>query len=252
MRLLRDILIIFRRQVRHSLRVPMTLVLGLMQPVLYLVLFGPLFSRVSASFGAEATGWQLFVPGLLVQLGLFSSSFVGFGIIGELRSGLVERFRVTPVSRLALLLGRVLRDACLLGLQAIVLLAAATALGLRAPLPGMVIGIGLIVVLAIGLSSLSYTLGLLTREEFLFAPALNMVLLPVLLLSGILLPMTVAPPWLRALSRVNPLAHLVDAMRDVFLGRYATWNVAVGTAAVVLLAVCSVAVATRMFLRENA
>src|SRR5687767_12027320 len=134
MRLLRDILLIFRRQVRHSLRVPMTLGLGLMQPVLYLLLFGPLFSRVSKSFDTEATGWQLFVPGLLVQLGLFSSSFVGFGIIVELRSGLVERFRVTPVSRLALLLGRVLRDACLLGLQAIVLLAAATALGLRVPL----------------------------------------------------------------------------------------------------------------------
>jgi ABC-2 type transport system permease protein len=252
MRLLRDIFLIFRRQVRHSLRVPMTLGLGLMQPVLYLLLFGPIFSRVSASFGAEATGWELFVPGLLVQLGLFSSSFVGFGIIGELRSGLVERFRVTPVSRLALLLGRVLRDACLLGLQAIVLLAAATALGLQAPLAGMAIGVLLIVVLAIGLSSLSYALGMLTRQEFLFAPALNMVLLPVLLLSGILLPMTVAPAWLRTLSRFNPLAHLVDAIRDVFLGRYATGQVAVGSLAVLVLAVLSVTLATRMFLRENA
>lgn len=252
MRLLRDILLIFRRQVRQSLRVPMTLGLGLMQPVLYLLLFGPIFFRVSKSFGTEATGWELFVPGLLVQLGLFSSSFVGFGIIGELRSGLVERFRVTPVSRLALLLGRVLRDACLLGLQSIVLLAAASALGLRAPLAGMAIGVALIVVLAIGLSSLSYTLGLLTRQEFLFAPALNMVLLPVLLMSGILLPMTVAPPWLRTLSRFNPLAHLVDAMRDVFLGRYATGHVLAGALAVVVLAVISVTVATRMFLRENA
>lgn len=145
-----------------------------------------------------------------------------------------------------------LRDACLLGLQAIVLLAAATALGLRAPLAGMAIGVALIVILAIGLSSLSYTLGLLTRQEFVFAPALNMVLLPVLLLSGILLPMTVAPPLLRTLSRLNPLAHLVDAMRDVFLGRYATGSVAAGALAVVALAVVSVIVATRMFLRENA
>lgn len=69
----------------------------------------------------------------------------------------------------------------------------------------------------------------LTRQEFLFAPALNMVLLPVPLLSGILLP-----------------------MRDVFLGRYATGQVFAGALAVVVLAVLSVTVATRMFLRENA
>ena len=53
MRLLRDILLIYRRQVRQSLRVPMTLVLGLLQPILYLLFFGPVFSRVSASFGTE-------------------------------------------------------------------------------------------------------------------------------------------------------------------------------------------------------
>lgn len=252
MRLLRDILIIYRRQVRHTLRVPMTLVLGLLQPMLYLLLFGPLFSRVSTSFGGEATGWQLFVPGILVQLGLFSSAFVGFGIIVELRSGVVERFRVTPVRRLALLLGRVLRDATLLGLQGLVLLLMAGALGLRAPLAGLAIALGLVVVLGIALSSLSYALGLVTRQEFVFAPVLNMVLVPVLLLSGILLPMTVAPPWLRTLSRLNPLAHLVDAIRDVFLGRYATPQVALGTAAVVALAVLSVTVATRLFIRENA
>jgi ABC-2 type transport system permease protein len=252
MRLLRDILIIYRRQVRHTLRVPITLVLGLLQPMLYLLLFGPLFSRVSTSFGGEATGWQLFVPGILVQLGLFSSAFVGFGIIVELRSGVIERFRVTPVRRLALLLGRVLRDATLLGLQGLVLLLIAGALGLRAPLAGLAIALGLVVVLGIALSSLSYALGLVTRQEFVFAPVLNMVLVPVLLLSGILLPMTVAPPWLRTLSRLNPLAHLVDAIRDVFLGRYATGQVALGTVAVVALAVLSVTVATRLFIRENA
>ena len=122
MRLLRDILLIYRRQVRQSLRVPMTLVLGLLQPILYLLFFGPVFAKVSKSFGTEATGLELFVPGILVQLGMFSSSFVGFGIIAELRLGIIERFRVTPVSRLALLLGRVLRDASLLGLQGCVVM----------------------------------------------------------------------------------------------------------------------------------
>ena len=252
MRLLRDVLLIYRRQIRQSLRVPMTLVLGLLQPMLYLLLFGPVFSRVSTSFGTEATGLQLFVPGILVQLGMFSSAFVGFGIIAELRQGIIERFRVTPVSRLALLLGRVLRDASLLGLQGCVLLLLALALGLRAPLLGLALALLLVVLLGIALSSLSYALGLVTRQEFVFAPFLNMVLVPVLLLSGILLPMSQAPPWLQAVSRFNPLSHVVDAIRDAFLGRYATMNVLAGTVAVVALAVAAVTVATRLFLRENA
>ncbi|MEO5820156.1 MAG: ABC transporter permease [Vicinamibacteraceae bacterium] len=252
MRVLRDILLIYRRQVRQSLRVPMTLVLGLLQPMLYLLFFGPVFSRVSASFGTEATGLQLFVPGILVQLGMFSSAFVGFGIIAELRLGIIERFRVTPVSRLALLLGRVLRDASLLGLQGCVLLILALALGLRAPFLGLAIALALVILLGIALSSLSYALGLVTRQEFVFAPFLNMVLVPVLLLSGILLPMSMGPPWLRTLSRFNPLSHVVDAIRDAFLGRYATMNVVGGTLAAVALAIVAVTLATRLFLRENA
>jgi ABC-2 type transport system permease protein len=252
MRLFRDILLIYRRQVRQSLRVPMTLVLGLLQPILYLLLFAPVFARVSTSFGTEATGLQLFVPGILVQLGMFSSSFVGFGIIAELRLGIIERFRVTPVSRLALLLGRVLRDASLLGLQGLVLLLLAVAVGLRAPVLGMAMALALVVLLGMALSSLSYALGLVTRQEFVFAPFLNMVLVPVLLLSGILLPMSVGPPWLRTLSRFNPLAHVVDAIRDVFVGRYATGQVFAGAATVITLAVVAVTLATRLFLRENA
>ena len=159
---------------------------------------------------------------------------------------------MTPVSRLALLLGRVLRDASLLGLQGCVLLLLALVLGLRAPVAGLILALGLVVVLGIALSSLSYALGLVTRQEFVFAPFLNMVLVPVLLLSGILLPMTMAPDWLRTLSRFNPLSHIVDAIRDAFLGRYLTVHVVGGTLAVVALAVVSVTLATRLFLRENA
>jgi ABC-2 type transport system permease protein len=159
---------------------------------------------------------------------------------------------VTPVSRLALLLGRVLRDASLLGLQGCVLLLLALVLGLRAPIAGLILALVLVVVLGIALSSLSYALGLLTREEFKFAPFLNLVLVPVLLLSGILLPMKMAPGWLLTLSRFNPLAHVVDAMRDAFLGRYFTLNVAGGILAVATLAVLAVTLATRLFLRENA
>src|SRR5262249_416067 len=111
MSVLRDTWLVFRRYLAITLRNPAWVVIGLVQPVLYLVLFAPLLQSVAAVRGFPAGGaYNVFVPGLLVQLGLFGSAFVGFSLIAELRGGVVERLRVTPVSRLALLLGRALRD----------------------------------------------------------------------------------------------------------------------------------------------
>ena len=127
-------------------------------------------------------------------MGMFGSLFVGFGIIGEWRMGVLERLRVTPVSRLALLLGRVLRDALVLLVQSLILVGAGFAFGLRAPLAGVCIGLGFVLLLAVSAASLSYTAGLATKDEGVYAPMLNMVALPLLLLSGILLPMSFALP----------------------------------------------------------
>ncbi len=252
MQMLYDILLIFRYQMRLSLRNPVWVVIGLTQPLLYLALFGPLLAGVADSPGFPAgDAWQVFVPGLLVQLGMFGSGFVGFGIIAELRMGIIERMRVTPVSRMALLLGRVLRDVVVLVVQSVLLTLCAFAFGLRAPLLGVILGLCFVPLLALSLASLSYTAGLLTRDEDAFAPLVSMVSVPLMLLSGILLPMSLAPDWLYVLARANPFLYIVDAMRSVFLGEYLTWTVFAGAAAAVLLAVLSVAFGTRTFRRQN-
>jgi ABC-2 type transport system permease protein len=252
MQTLRDTWLIFGRYLRQSLRNPLWLLVGMAQPVMYLALFGPLLQGVAAAPGFPAGDpWQVYVPGLLVQLGMFGSLFVGFGIIGEWRLGVLERMRVTPVSRLALLLGRVLRDALVLLAQSVLLVAAGFALGLRAPVVGVLIGLGFVLLLAVSAASLSYTAGLATKNEGVYAPLLNMVALPLLLLSGILLPMSLAPPWLDFLSNLNPLRHIVEGMRDAFLGKYATANVAIGLAVALVLAIVSLAAGTRTFRKEH-
>jgi ABC-2 type transport system permease protein len=87
-----------------------------MQPILYIVLFGPLLEPLAGQLGS-ANAYQIFVPGILVQLGIFGALFVGFGLIAEWRAGVIESQRVTPASRTALLLGRVLRDVVVLLVQ---------------------------------------------------------------------------------------------------------------------------------------
>src|SRR5262245_49966689 len=252
MQTLRDTWLIFGRYVRQSLRNPMWVLVGMAQPIMYLALFGPLLKSVAAAPGFPAgDAWQVYVPGLLVQMGMFGCLFVGFGIIGEWRLGVLERMRVTPVSRLALLLGRVLRDALMLLLQSLILLLAGFALGLRAPLVGVLIGLGFVLLLAVSAASLSYTAGLATKNEGVYAPLLNMVALPLLLLSGILLPMSLAPGWLNFLSNLNPLRHIVEGMRDAFLGHYATANVGLGLAVALTLAILSLSAGTRAFRKEH-
>src|SRR5215510_4332340 len=95
---------IFRHQLRHSLRTPHWLIIALIQPLLYLALFAPLLQPLANRPGfPRGDAWTVFVPGLLIQLGMFGCLFVGFGLLDSMRNGVVERLRVTPVSRMALL-----------------------------------------------------------------------------------------------------------------------------------------------------
>ncbi|MCW2896620.1 MAG: type transporter [Actinomycetia bacterium] len=254
-----DTLFVFRRQQRLILRVPVFLIVGVLQPILYLALFGPLLTRLPAGTlsggpgtGGTAEAYQFFVPGLLIQLALFGSTFVGFAIISEWRAGIIERYRVTPVSRVALLTGRVLRDVVTLVVQSTVLILAGLAFGLRAPLGAVLLSYVYLVLVAIGLSSLSYATALRIKSEDAFAPLVNSVVVPLILLSGVMLPMTLGPGWLQGIARVSPFRYIIDAMREAYAGRY--WDavtveglcVAVGLAAVLLW------LGSRVFVRENA
>src|SRR6516162_7001239 len=251
---LTDTLLIFRRQLRLSLRNPAWVIIGLVQPILYLLFFGPLLTRI-ASGGVPGfpagKAYRFFVPGLLIQLGLFGAAFVGFSIIADWRVGVVERLRVTPVSRLAILTGRLLRDVVTLLVQAAVLVLAGLAFGMRAPVTGVLIGFGFVAVVAVSLAAISYTVGLLTKSEDVLAPLLNMVVVPLMLLSGIMLPLTLGPGWLQGIARATPFRYIIDAMRGAFAGHYLTMIMLEGVLVAVGLAIACLWLAGRTFVREN-
>ncbi len=245
--------ITFRYQMKLLLREPVWVVIVMIQPLLYLALFAPLLEPLAGRSGfPPGDAWQVFVPGLLIQLGMFGSMFVGFGIIAEVRYGTVERMRVTPASRLGLLLGRVLRDTLVLLTQATLLTLVAVLFGLRVPALGALITVGIVGLLGVSLSSLSYACGLWLKSEDALAPLLNMIAVPILLLSGILLPMSLAPDWLYTISRGNPFSHIVDASRVAFLGDYGNSSLLTGLGSALLLAVLGLWVANRTFQRESA
>jgi len=256
MSFIHDTWFIFRRQVRLILRNPAFLTIGLLQPILYLVLFGPLLTNLPAgtlsSAGGTANAYRFFVPGLLIQLALFGSTFVGFAIISDWRSGVIERYRVTPVSRMAILAGRVLRDVTMLMIQSTVLILAGLAFGLRAPLPAVLMGYVYIVLVAIGLASVSYAVALLLKSEDAFAPLINSVIVPLVLLSGIMLPLNLGPGWLQGIARISPFRYIIDAMREAYAGHYFDTIVVEGLAVAVGLAAVFMWLGSRVFVQENA
>ena len=126
-----EIFVVFQRQMRILLRNPVWVFFGLTQPVLYLVLFGPLLKKVSGGGLGGNASWSVFVPGLLLQLALFGAGFAGFGIIQELREGVIDRQRVTPARRSSLILGRTLGTVVTIAVQGVVLVLVALPFGLR-------------------------------------------------------------------------------------------------------------------------
>jgi ABC-2 type transport system permease protein len=217
---LTDTWVIFIRQMRILVRNPVWVFFGLSQPILFLVFFGPLLKNVTGGGLGGNGSWSIFVPGLLLQLAIFGASFAGFGTIQELREGVIDRQRVTPARRVSLLLGRTLSNVVTIGVQACILVVVAIPFGLTVTAMGAVVSILLVCLLALGMSAASYSMGLILKDEDAFAPFVQGVTLPLLLLSGVLLPMTLAPIWLQRVANANPLSYTINAVRDLFVDSY--------------------------------
>lgn len=251
MQFFRDSFIVFRRQLRMNLRNPAWVIIGMMQPVLYLLLFGPLLKPLVDQLGVE-NHYTFFVPGMLVQLGIFGAFFAGFSLIGEWREGVIEAERVTPASRSALLFGRLVRDLLQLLVQALILVGLGYAMGMRGSGIGMAVGVLITLLVGGACAAASNALALTTKSEDVMAPVINMVMMPVLLLSGILLPMTLGPKWLQSVSDWMPFRWVTDAVRTSFSGDFAGSPMFWGSLWAFVLFVLAMWWGTATFRRENA
>lgn len=243
-----DSLVIFRRSMTLSLQNPVWIIVSIIQPILYLSLFGPILVKVASTPGfPHGDAWQVFVPGLMVQLGIFGAFFVGFGIISEWRLGVIDRMMVAPVHRTTLITGRVMRDVILITFQGAILIGMGFLFGLRVPPSAIIAGLFVVALLAAAFSYFSYAIGLALKSEDALAPVVNSIALPILLLSGILLPMSLAPRWLQLVSDVNPIKHVVEAIRAIFRGNIASFETVLGVGLAVLIVIAAASLGNHVF-----
>jgi ABC-2 type transport system permease protein len=216
---LTDTLTIGKNDLIRQLRNPLWVFFGLFQPIVYLLLFSPFLENIAKTPGFPAeNAIQFFVPGLLIMNVLFGAAFAGFGLIDQLRSGFIERIRVTPVNRLAIVMGFVLRSPIVLLIQSSILLITGLFFGLEISAKGVVILALLLSLIGMGIASLSFAIALLARDEGTLAAITNVFALPAMLLSGVMLPIDFAPKILKNLSIIDPFRHAVDASRALING----------------------------------
>ncbi len=202
-----------------TMRDPLWLVQGLFEPVIYLVLFAPLLNGVAHAPGFPSrNAIQFFAPGLLIMNAMFGSGFEGFTLRDKILSGFLERLRVTPVSRLSLALGFIFESSFTLIVQSTILILCSLVFGLRLQPLGALAVLVLVVLIGITMAAVSYCLGLVIRQGGVLAGVINTYALPLLILSGVMLPVSFGPPLIQMLARFDPFYYAVEASRALING----------------------------------
>ena len=241
MKMLSDTWYMVVRQARNLMREPIWIVLLLVQPMVWLVLYGQLFRNVTRLGGFGTGSYITFLaPAIVVMNAFFGATWSGMSMIYDLDHKIVERFLATPASRLAIVLSQIVRSALTAAIQAIVIMLVALALGVR--VHSGVVGWIVIVVAGILVNSafagVSQAIALLTRREATMIAVANFIGLPLLFLSTTMIARAQMPGWMQTAARFNPVDWGVKAAREVVLPG-TSWGT-VGLYLLLLLALTSV------------
>ena len=219
MQLLRQTGWMIVRQLRNLMREPIWIALMVIQPLIWLLLYGQLFSRVGALRGGADSYVEFLAPGIICMNAFFGGSWSGMAMISDLDRHVIDRFLAAPASRFAIILSQVVRAGLIAVFQAVLLLVLGLALGVRVHggLPGWLVVFAASALLAMAFAGFSHGIALLVRKEASMIAAANFVGLPLMFLSAILIPPRQMPHWIEQLSRFNPVNWGVQAARNAIV-----------------------------------
>ncbi len=204
------------RKLRHD---PTELLTRAIQPALWLLIFGQVFTQIRAIPTGDLRYLDFMAPGILAQSVLFISIFYGISIIWERDLGIVHKFLVTPTPREAIVLGKGL-SAGVRGLsQAVIVYALAAVLGVKINWsPAALLGVVLVVTLGAAVfSTFSLIIACLVKTRERFMGIGQVMTMPLFFASNAIYPIAIMPAWLRVIARGNPLTYEVDALRALML-----------------------------------
>ncbi len=215
---------LFNKYMIITLRMPLWTLFTLIQPLIWLIIFGQLFGR----FVQAENYMDFMVPGILIMTVLFGSSWSGVSLLREISAGTVDKLLVSPVSRVAIVLSRVMHSAVQVIAQALIILVVAWLMGSTITMNPVYLIMGMLIVFLLGIGFAAISNGFaitLQREEPLVMIG-NLMTLPLMFFSSALVPKQFMPDWIQFISIINPITYAVEGVRAVLvappdLGAYA-------------------------------
>jgi ABC-2 type transport system permease protein len=204
------------RHFRNLVRQPVWIFISLVQPVVWLLLYGALFRRIIEIPGFGSNSYIDFLtPGIVVMTCLFSAGWSGMGLIDDIDRGVVDRFLVSPASRGSLISGRLVQGAIVGVIQSVIIILLGLIVG--ATYAGGILGLAALtlgaVLLGTAIGALSNGIALLSRREETMIAVSNFVLLPLTFLSSIFMAQALMPQWMQDVAQYNPVNWAVQAGR---------------------------------------
>ncbi len=237
------------RRLRHDFT---DLVTRAIQPVLWLLLFGEVFTRVRAIPSGDIPYLDFMAPGILAQSVLFVAIFYGIAIIWERDLGIVHKFLVSPTPRSALVLGKALSAGVRSLSQAVIIYGLALLLGVQMnwKLPALA-GVVFTIILGAALfSTVSLIIASLVKTRERFMGMGQVLTMPLFFASNAIYPIAMMPRWLQVISHANPLTYEVDALRDLMLARgTSSFGLALDFTVLLAATVIAVTVGARLYPR---
>ncbi|WP_345800158.1 ABC transporter permease [Microbacterium sp. AZCO] len=216
-------------------------VMSLIQPIIWIVLFGGVFSALGAlpQFGGDGYIDYL-VPGILMMTVLYSGAWAGTGYIDDINSGVMDQYLTSPISRTAIITGQLVQQLIINVLQSVVVLGIGWLAGARYPggIGGMAVALGVATLLATIFCSMSTAVALTTRNQIALISLSQLIVLPATFLSTTMMPADLMPEWVQNVSRWNPMTWAVELGRGGLDGSYPSngWWQAAGLAVLAALA----------------
>jgi len=253
MNLLRDTWYITLRDLRSRIRMPVFIFMTLFQPILWLVLFTQIFKSLGAmpGIGGGVGGSYLdfFAPGVLVMTVLFGSAFSGFGMLWDIDTGVLSKMLATPVTRISVIAGRIIATVVVLLIQALIIIILALIMGvhIKTGVPGVLFTFFLLSLLGLGFAAFSNGLALLLKRQENVMAVTNLLTMPLMFLSSLMMPPFLLPHWLNTVRQINPIDYAVVGARDLMQQGYIWHDLWLCLVVLAAVAVAGVTFGTLMF-----
>ncbi len=246
---------IFGRWIKKTLRRPQFLFFSLVQPIVWFVLFTQAFASIANIPGFASTGTTsyltFFTGAVIIQTVISSAMQSGIGMVTDIENGYMDKMRVAPIHRSAILMGKMLSDGTRIVLQTGVILILGFAMGVTIATGA----IGILAILAIAMafgiawSGISTFIGLATKNSEATLMISILTTFPLLFLSTAVMPKFLLPPFVQNIATYNPMSYIADALRKLIIPGF-DWTILLyGLATILVVGVISLTATTGMFRR---